>query len=113
MPYAIATVAFAAWFASSRYLFRRWVRTDAFTTQDGKCSHGYSQLHAGESCHKCHPLPKGQVAALAMFAGLFVPVVLVVAGLMHNAPLGRYELAQKTADLEEENARLRRMVRDT
>ena len=110
MTCALAFVAFAAWFASSRYLFRRWVRTDAFTAQDEKCKHGFGVLHDDKPCHKRHPLPRGQVAAMAMFAGLFLPVVLVIAGIMHNAPQGRYELAQRTADLEKENEKLRRMV---
>ena len=108
MTYALATLAFAAWFASSRFLFRRWVRTDAFTAQDETCSHGYGPVHDNKPCHKRHPLPKGQVAAMAMFAGLFLPVVLVIAGIMHDAPQGRFEMARRTADLEKENEKLRR-----
>jgi hypothetical protein len=110
MDWLLAALALTAWFTSSRLLFRRWVRADTFSVPDAACRHGYTILHEDEPCHGSHPVRKGQVATFAMLASLVWPIVLVVAAVMHNAPQGRAEMAQKTAELEKENARLRRML---
>jgi len=97
-----------AWALTSRELFRYWVRNDTFIILDNECSHGYTKIHRSCPCHSRHPSPHGQVAALAIGAGLFFPATAFTAFVVARPPLGRRELAERTRALEAENARLQR-----
>jgi hypothetical protein len=113
MAWIVLAASLTTWLLTSRYLFRRWVRTDYITTNAPSCTHGYLEIHKNEHCNPEIPAPYGAVAALAVTAALFFPVTLFIYGVMARPPLGRKELAEKIAALEEENSQLRRQYPNT
>ena len=108
----IALLALTGWFFCSRFLFRRWIRTDRFVIWDASCKCGYRYIHERDSCRGNHLMSHTGVAAIAMIASLFVPVVLPIAlayaGITHNAPKSPAELEKEIDALEKENDRLQR-----
>lgn len=111
IPWLIAMASITGWLAASRWLYRRWVRNGALQVTDDECSHGYKQLHRGAACHGGSPIANGAVAATAMVAAVFFPVVFAAIFIMRDTPVTPQEREARLADLERENRELDAQIR--
>ena len=102
---------FVVWLATSRQLYRTWIRRDTLARTDltVDCSHGYQKMHVGRPCHKKIPAPPVIVATLAMVASLFLPITLIYLAVMYKTPVSPTRQAEIITELTRQNEMLRKI----
>jgi hypothetical protein len=86
--------------ATSRLLFRRWLRNDTFIVNDDACKCGYHVIHKQQECHGKTKLRNTPTALVAVASSVVFPVVLVFLFIMHNAPKSQREIEQHNKEME-------------